>query len=617
MTMRRAGIRPDRAVALITTMAALVVVVMLVGAFLSTRQSYIALSRYSAEQQACRDTLRSLAEFCRFRLEGRESWGRTPGEAADAVVFRDAGGAVVFELRPLSTAEANSREEFQGMRGLAFFDGKAPRAGVSFQLSLSNNLHSETANEAAGVGAKSCRLEFRATRGAHAERVEVMLRRAAFFDSTVAASGEIEIDADKVNFSSSDPLRNQIRSKSDILLPDIPDIAFTPDPDVQTPEKGTVWAQGDIKIAGNSSEERLRQAADDTGGEFLPNAPTRYSVPELKKADLDSDGSKPIRLLAPRCYYFVKERVFYLDTAGVEHERLIPSLRLVAPNVDPGDGQVEEFYWFKDALFAPLASDDPTEPTRPLDHTPDPDTVYIRFGSGQTKTGIMSEEREIEIPGGPEVEMPVGLYDPPKVLFDAEVDYRVRGEAGRVGDFKIASFASEATIDFVDHDPDPENPQEGFISVDRDLVVQGQMNNCGKLLAGRDVELLPRDVTVDKIEAGNNLAVYAGRNVMIRPLMSEEDSVREDARRYFVFRGLVYAGDDFDFRSSVVRQGRTYQFDRKLFVEGALVARRGDVFIQGNESVELKYNPKFLDDLLENSFDEDHAQLEELSWRPL
>ncbi len=617
MKIARVGRRTDRAIALVTTMAALVVVVMLVGAFLSTRQGYITLSRYSAEQQACRDTLRSLADFCRFRLEGQESWGRVPGQADDAVAFRDAAGNVVFELQPLATAEARSREEFQGMRGLAYFEGKAPRAAVTFQLCLSNNLHSETANDTVGVGAKSCRLEFRANRGSHAERVEVMLRRAAFFDSTVAASGEIEIDADEVNFSSIDPLRNQIRSKSDILLPDIPSIVFTPDSEVQTPEKGTVWAQGDIKIDGATSEELLRQAADDTGGEFLPNAPTRYSVPELKKADLDADGSKPIRLLAPRCYYFVKERVYYLDTDGVERERLIPSLRLVAPNADPGDGQVEEFYWVKDALFAPLAGDDPDEPTTPLDHTPDPDTVYIKFGNGQTMTGTMTEEREIEIPGGPEVEMPVALYDPPKVLFEAEVDYRVRGDGGRVGDFKIASFGAEATIDFVDHDPDPERPQEGFLSVDRDLVVHGQMNNCGKLLAGRDVELLPRDVTVDKIEEGNDLAVFAGRNVMIRPLMSEEESVRADSRRYFVFRGLVYAGDDFDFRSSVVRQGQTYQFDRKLFIEGALVARRGDVVIQGNETVELKYNPKFLDDLLQGSFDEDHAQLEELSWRPL
>lgn len=598
-------------------MAALVVVVMLVGAFLGTRRSFIALSRYSAEQQACRDTLRSLADFCRFRLEGQESWGRLPGEADDAVTFRDAAGHVVFELKPIATGEAQGKAEFQGMRGLAYFEGVAPRAAVKFQLSISNNLHNDLPNEAAGVGAKACRLEFRASRSAHAERVEVMLRRAAFFDSTVAASGEIEIDADELNFSSKDPLRNQIRSKSDILLPDIPNITFTPDPDVQTPEKGTVWAQGDIKIDGNSSEERLNQAADQTGGEFLPNAPTRYSVPELKKADLDADGSKPIRLLAPRCYYFVKETVYYLDTDGVERERQIPSLRVVAPNVDPGDGQVEQFYWVKDALFLPLAGDTPDEPTVPLDHTPDPDTVYIKFGNGQTMTGIMTEEREIEIAGGPDVEMPVALYDPPKVLFDAEVDYRVRGDGGRVGDFKIASFGAEATIDFVDHDPDPERPQEGFLSVDRDLVIQGQMNNCGKLLAGRDVELLPRDVTVDKIEEGNDLAVYAGRNVMIRPLMSEDDAMRADARRYFVFRGLVYAGDDFDFRSSVVRQGQTYRFDRKLFIEGALVARRGDVFIQGNETVELKYNPKFLDDLLQNSFDEDHAQLEELSWRPL
>ena len=612
--------RRDRAIALITTMAALVVVTMLIGAFLATRQSLIALSRVSTEQQACRDTLRSLANFCRFRLEGNDRWGLVPGDAADSVEFRDRS-EVVFRLTALTQAEAAAKPEFDGLLGLAFFEGTAPRAGVTVQLAVANNLDNKEANDAVGVAAKSCALRFRANRGANSERIEVVLRKAAFFDSTVAASGEIEILADNINFSSMDPLRNQIRSKSKIILPDTPDIKFSPHTDVQTPEKGTVWAQKEIQIgevtSGSVRDDKLREAALITGGEFLPNAPTRYSVPELKKEDLDADESKPNQWLQPVVYEFKYDTVYYKDMDGNERSRKLHLLVISEPNPNElRSDQFVEFHFAKDALLEPLDLINP----QPLDHVADPLTVYMEVGSmAEHKFGTPSEDGTLEIEGGT-ITMQAESRDRPRVQFNAEVNYRVKALGGVPGDLEIRSVGVEATsIEFKDNDPDPDFPQEGFISVERDLVVEGFVENCGRLLAGRDVQLMPRDVTVDKLEDTNDLAVFGGRDVNIVPLFNGDEAMRADSRRYFAFRGLVYAENNFSFRSSVfVPQGREeLQFNRKLFVEGALVARRGEVYIQGNESVELKYNREFLDDLMEKSFEEDQAQLEELSWRPL
>jgi hypothetical protein len=605
--------RKERAIALIVTMALLVVISMLLGAFMATRESLISMSRLSAEQQACRDTLRSLASFCRFRLEGRDTWGRVPGDPEDAVEYRDVKGNTVFKLTPIGTPGP----DFDGLVGLTFFQGEAPQAGVTLQLAVSNNLDSETPNVAMGVAPKSCALRVRASRGTNLETVEVVLRKASFFDSTVAASGEIKIEADKVNFSSSDPLRNQIRSKSDIRLPDTQDIVFTPHSDVQTPEKGTIWAQGDIFIGGDASESKLRAAAVQTGGEFLPNAPTRYSVPELKKADLDCQEVKPIIDLAPVVYEFAEETVYYKDTEGTDRERKMPVLIICEPAENQsGSDHFVEFHFHQDALIQPL---DPEHPV-PLDHEADPATVWMKVGSEQTPTpGTPSPDGSLGIQGGT-IFMPARGDDHPVVEFAAEYDYRVKPNGSLPGDFEIRSVQVSATeLKFTDHDYDPEHPQEGFISVDRDLVLEGYVNNCGRLLAGRDVQLMPRDVTVDKLEQTTDLAVYAGRNVNIIPLFKGDEAERANAQRYFVFRGLVYAENQFQFLSSVFKPegGGTVEFQRKLYIEGALVARRGNVFIHGNETVELKYNREFLDDLMEKSFDENQAQLEELSWRPL
>lgn len=607
----------SRAIALITTMAALVVVAMLVGAFLATRQSLISLTRLSAEEQACRDTLRSLANFCRFRLEGRATWASTPGNPADSVEFRDGGGAVAFRLNALETAQAASKPEFEGLEGLAYFEGEAPRAGVRFAVAVSNNLDSEDAT--AGVAGKSCDFQMRAIRGTHSDSVRVVLRKASFFDSTVAASGNIHIDAQEVNFSSNDPLRNQIRSKSDILLPEKDDIAFTPDPEVQTPEKGSVWAQADITVGDNSDLGYLRDVVSvETGGEFFPNASTRYSVPELKKADLDADGSKPVVWLRPVVYEFRYDDVHYLDTDGNARTRKLPLLMIAEPNLNENASDTPlEFHFNESALLEPL---DPSNP-QPLDHVAEPSSVYIEVGSTSTPTAVTpSADGTLSVQGAL-IRMPVEPgRDTPVVTFDAEYDYRVKAVAGLPGDLEIRSVNLAASaIRFKDNDPDPEKPQEGLISVERDLTVEGYLENCGKLLAGRDVRLMPRDVTVDNLEKTDDLAVFGGRDVTIVPLFNGDEAERQDVRRYFAFRGLVYAEHDFKFLSSVFTPegGGEVQFNRQLFVEGALVARKGDVYVQGNESVELKYNREFLDDLMEKSFEGEQAQLEELSWRPL
>lgn len=606
-----------RAIALITTMAALVVVTMLVGAFLATRQSLISLTRVSAEEQACRDTLRSLTNFCRFRLEGQATWARTPGNPADSVEFRDGSGALAFRLTALETAQAMARPEFEGLEGLAYFEGEAPRAGVRFALAVTNNLESQ--DPAGAVAGKSCDFQVRALRGTYSDSIQVVMRKASFFDSTVAASGNIHIDAQEVNFSSNDPLRNQIRSKSDILLPEKDDIMFTPDPEVQTPEKGTVWAQGDITVGTSSDPNYLRNVVSvETGGEFLPNASTRYSVPELRKEDLDADGSKPVVWLRPVVYEFSYEEVQYRDTDGNARTRKIPLLMIAEPNPDETASDTPlEFHFNEAALLEPL---DPLNP-QPLDHVADPASVTIAVGSTATPTEVTpSTDGTLDVDGA-QIRMPVEPgRDTPSVTFDAEFDYRVKAIGGLPGDFEIRSVNLAASaIRFKDNDPDPEHPQEGLISVERDLTVEGYLENCGKLLAGRDVRLMPRDVTVDNLEQTDDLAVFGGRDVTIVPLFNGDEAERQDVRRYFAFRGLVYAERDFKFLSSVFTPegGGEVRFDRKLFVEGALVARQGDVYVQGNESVELKYNREFLDDLMEKSFEGEQAQLEELSWRPL
>ncbi len=578
--------RGTRAIALITTLAAMVVVMMLMGAFFSNWQSYISLNRYSAEKLACREALTSLADGCRFQLEGERRWGAEPGKESDAIELRNASGDIVLALRPLPEGEVSS--EFEGLTGISFFEGETAGSHVRIALSVVNNLDNELPLTSQNVGPKACRLQFMVKYGGYVERVEVTLRRAGFFDSTVLASKKIEIDADKVNFSSTDPLRNQIRSESEIYLPDTPNLKFTPADDAITVEKGTVWSKDDIYIHGSSNADKLRRAAEDTGADFLPNAPSYYKIPELRKSDIDYETDKPITHLAAGHYGFREISVTYQDIRGNTYTREVKAVLSYAAT-SGGAGDLAKFHYLRTPLLDPDADD------------PDPDGYQPDF-STVTYGGLVGE-------GEPSAEFQIDDFgcdlNANQLSLPAGPDFRVGGDLG----------ISDGSLVFIDAAADPENPIEGYLSVDRDLSISGQIVNGGKIVAGRNVLLSPFDLRVDKLDEASDIAIYAGNDVIVQPPFSDEG--RADARRYFVFKGLVYAGKDFKFLSSVVRNGTVYQFDRKLYIEGALVAKRGEVVIKGNESVELKYNRDFLDDLLENPLEKDVVQLEVLAWRPL
>src|SRR5690606_37454630 len=107
------------------------------------------------------------------------------------------------------------------------------------------------------------------------------LRRAALFDSALAASGDVSIKLDDRDgyatgderlaiFDSADPVRNAIRSESDINLPHADNLRFRRD-DQDTPISGTVWARGKIRIDGDNRSETLGNTSRRHNVELLEN----------------------------------------------------------------------------------------------------------------------------------------------------------------------------------------------------------------------------------------------------------------------------------------------------------------------------------------------------------
>lgn len=573
---------------------------MLVGAFLSTQQNSISLSRYSQEKRICRDVSESLAQACRFQLERQRTWGLVPGHADDALEFRDAAGHVTLKLTPIGVDEAGA-PEFVGMTGRAFFKGEAPKVGVDIRVTVVNNLENPNEDEAMGVGAKSCRLQFRTGLARFSERIEISLRRAAFFDSTVVAAKDINIAATKITFSSRDPLRNQIRSLENIQLPNIqlPDgedgIVFEPSEDSLTTEKGTVWAKGLIAVAPEvippgSSLDRLEAVAEHTQGEFLPEAPSHFSVPNLEWGDVDFDDTTTETLIGPGDFRFGNLRVRVKGADGVWYPRFAPSL-----TVDDGTGGDPSHYYYKSPELFALPP-----------NVEDPDFF---------------ENASVELmdPEPPNAT----LIDGPACRF-CNIDFDLKERTATVDALAKNRSLGSLSISggsLVFFAPEPSSPDEpparGHLSVEGSFRMEGPILNCGKLLASGDVELSPQDLIIENLDEAEDIAVFAGKKVTISPPPSGDGDFINASNRSFVFRGLVYAGKDFLFSSTFQSQGQEVPYQRQLYVEGALISKTGRVTVNSNKGVELKYNRDYLDDLLENPDPEERKilQIEEVSWR--
>jgi hypothetical protein len=155
--------------------------------------------------------------------------------------------------------------------------------------------------------------------------------------------------------------------------------------------------------------------------------------------------------------------------------------------------------------------------------------------------------------------------------------------------------------------------QLGTVRAQGDIFIQGHVYGKGSLIANRDVVMLPNNVAVET-DFSSDLAVYARRNVVILDEQNSGDSHRVS------FKGLIYAGENFYFRS-----------DTNLEVEGALVARNGHVYliagtadfdqeghvgeIHGTHDLTVTYNPDYLDSLLATSAQE-RTKVELMAWRP-
>ncbi len=586
--------KSKKGIALFSVMVMTGLLMLLLGAFMQVNQQQFGLVNNDQSHLAASEAARSAMDYCTYRLEHHRQWGSSPFEGRV-----DSGTAGLLEVREVRNSHR--------------LEGRVVQSDTNFEVTLLNNIDGTAQRDGVPVG--FCRLRINAWRGTALVRREAMLGTAPLFDAAVISSRRINVDSQTLTVASTDPLRNRLRSKGDIMVPTY-EGQFNFSAPADATERGVLWAREGISMGSHdlTDEDEAARAVRATGGRFMPEADTHYEVYDLQIDEVRAPETSVT--IQPGVYIFNRQTVTYESDDG-PRSVVVPVLqrRDWAVN-DEGyveGGDLREAWYLTSSLPADADSDWITL----YNDLPEEGLHPMTSNTFSLDAGVQVHFNSLD----PRFD---GV-DPPSLVLNSDVNLHVNG------DFGVASWDADyhPTLIF----RDPETGEVGVDSAGRtvsgsittrstgdrpgSIMIEGAILGNGKLLADGDVTLKNTFAAVSTDEA-SDLSIFAGGSVNIRPRRAawrDEETVfeggLEDRDASTAFRGLIYARQDVIIDAADSGAGTA-----DVYVEGAVVAREGKVKVTNARNVAFKYNPDYLDTILTPRIG-DRVRLERAVWKEL
>lgn len=449
------------------------------------------------------------------------------------------------------------------MAGSTRLEGDIPSLKSTFTVEIDNQL---ATNERVV-------LLIEATSGGLTRKVESTMRPAPLFDSGVAAGGGINIDASEWTVGSRDPYRNLVRANDDILAPDYNDIHFvgkTNSAGNDGDDHGFLWSKSDISFFTGGSHQSvtdplvMQDAMNATGARFIPNSGLNNPIHDLQVDDvvLPTDSST----IPAGDYQFTEAVATFeryeqtgTDAFGNAEYSWVSRTKSV-PILGRYLGSLTD-YWYTNTTMGGSVRN--VSFGLPGTAHPQPAATFPLDGAGLV-------EATLDLPGHPPA-------------FNIRADGAVRIP----GTFGVTSTGDEPELIFSGTSGDAQIKAEGNITFD------GSINGKGIIMSEQgNVELNVTNANTSGNQLG--VSVFAHGDITMNSLGSGN----------FQFSGLLFA------RENVLING----VDRDFNVDGALIARNGNISINTTGKVDLTYNPDHLKVLLE-SLPDNRTKLENLIWK--
>ncbi|MCA9797282.1 MAG: pilus assembly PilX N-terminal domain-containing protein, partial [Candidatus Eremiobacteraeota bacterium] len=274
-----------RGIALIMTMVVMAVLVTLTAAFVGVNRSNSALTGNTVSREAAFKACQTGLDYAWSQLELDGGFGANG--FPDPVVswsYPSIDPKLRITRHGNTLAPDNLDENY--------LSGQVLASGDSFRISLYNNLNNRNLAEDTPLGdvpGRAVRLRIDGTSGRVQRRLDVVLRKSPYVDSSAVSSLDMTValsdGPNQWRLRSKDPYVNQVRSNTNIFGPSaIDDRLNFRDP----PRGGMALAKDDIVLGGTSvksSPTFLQNSQAAARGSFLVDAP-EIPVPDLERSNL-------------------------------------------------------------------------------------------------------------------------------------------------------------------------------------------------------------------------------------------------------------------------------------------------------------------------------------------
>lgn len=570
------------------------IIVMMTGALFQANQANFAGLSASEHQREAELVAESAAEFVYYHLERNQKFAQDPGQNN---VLRPSRALKVSSVSP--TRDSASGKYFCTILGsLENTGGRAPE----FKVVVYNNLDRGAPHTIDGVTVPKDSALIKVTgRSAGFEaHNDILYRGEPLFDASVTANNGIYVGTNKhLELTSQDSERNWLRSNGEISLNDF--INGGDKTKIRSQNggpKGVVWAKGDIssngKRLGVDPGAGLDEAARESGGIFAPKSRLNHdiyklTVNDLKVSNLSANQSQTDVATGTSAQ---KAGWMRAGTYTLSWEQLALGgtvYNVHALKQQRADGQTYVYYDGRglQGSAVGLPSDGLICWDGIVDFGGSDDGGAVKFKFDDH--AFIADDSEIEVLQSPETSRAGG-----DLIIKSEIE-------GVIPKVKLVSSDSSS----------------GVLRSTGNIRIQGTIEGDGALVAGGDLALAcnpqaysDQGASVDAQQSAQGSGVVLfGKNVTVFGASSDE----------IEFKGLIYAEEHVNFWGGAKlepvqlrdSQGR-WLFDaegkpvvqvqfiqtndtlKKLHLQGAVVARTGDVHITNTDEVTLDYDPAYL-----------------------
>lgn len=626
--------------ALVAVLGLVSVLMLLLGALIGTNQSTFSLLRFSQSKHRMDRTIASVFAYSQYQLEHDYRWGRSAFQGD----VQNHDGLQLTEIADGSTPPSH----------IQTLVGTDQANGTRFVVEVCNNLTGEVAlisdtqsGHRDGVPVGFCRLNITVESNQKFEGATILVRNPGLVGASLLANGDLNLEVQDFQMMTKDPIKNQARSMGDSGLTGMQDFFFSGPPPNPAGngvdnENPIIWSGGDTQFRldeGSSFQDRQAFKASNSSQDlrderFVDQAKTLFEIPDVELqhiADVTHpDGSsKSVRQIPSGIYEFQQHTV-----GGTLVRVLARRTTDTSTPLRDQSGTIDRFWYAADNGSIPAG------------------TVASVIGApaGATSTNAGgSQYATLDVEGAM-----VDLLQR-RIVMDDQYNYEVDGDFGIRSGGSLADrikpslfFADpgdlgDGRINFQYNDDAAAAEQEGRID-DRgslratgQIQLDGDISGSATIAGGGHVSLAPTRFYDGNGNTEVDFSIFSGGDISLVPpnLIEGKDNRDGDAsdiartitlddgtifniehsnisQNELVFTGLLYAQGSvsFDLRDTLQE---TQQ--RDLSIEGAVVARSGDLRVENSNRFAITYNPQYVDRLLPSLFQNGQHRIEVTGWR--